>query len=92
MTEYASDKDISVASDLNALEMYIEKFVRRVDECDIKNDFIEIIEEINKISGRPRIKNLEKELSHSGIKLRHLTRNYNNAKKKFIENCDCRTK
>lgn len=92
MKEYVSEKDIDVASDLNALEMYIEKFVRIVDECNIKNDFISTVEKINKIYQKPKIKNLEKELSRSGIRLRHLTMNYNDTKRKFVENCDCKTK
>lgn len=44
--EWASDKDTELQSDLQALDMNVDIFTRKVGKCNIKDDFIDIIEKI----------------------------------------------
>ncbi len=88
--EWPSDKDNELQSDLEALDMYVDIFTRKVDECDIKDDFIGVIENISKLYEKPKIKHLHKELSSSAARFRGINYDYNSAKRKFVKECDCR--
>lgn len=73
MKDKKSDKDLELQSDLSALEMGINRFTDRVDTCNIKDRFIETIEEIGRLYGKPKIRHLQKELSESAIRLNNIT-------------------
>ena len=53
--EWESDKDIELQSDLDALNMYVDIFARKVCECNIKDNFIDIVEKIGILNAKPKI-------------------------------------
>lgn len=92
MKDEKSNKDLELQSDLSALEMYVNHFIDRANTCNIKDRFIETIEEIGRLYEKPKIRHLQKELSDSAIRLNNITWDYNAAKRKFVEECDCKLK